>query len=478
MGDNNLKAIKSSIWYIVANFLTAASAFLTTPIFTRLLTQEQYGMYNNFISWQAILAILCTFNVQASLISARYDFADDLNQYIFSTLSMSAVSVLLWTLFLHLFSRWTQEFFSLSMLYIDLMMAHILFLKVFEMFQAEQRYFFKYRLQVCLSIAATLSSLVLSLLLVTQMQDKLTGRIIGSVAPSIVIGLCLFLIYFAKGRRIRFAYWKYAFVICLPYIPHLLSMTVLNSTDRIMITKMCGAADTALYSLAYTCGSIMTILLNSINTAFSPWLADRLHENDKQSVRSFSKYYITAFVCISLGAMMIAPEILYILGGKSYLPAIYVMPPVAMGCICQFLYTMMVNVEQIMRKTVGMALASAAAALLNYILNLLLIPRFGYIAAAYTTLAGFLLLLALHMWMVYRLNMADVYSYRFIIGTVLAVFIVMLGANAVYAVPAIRYALIVVYVIVLVAVVYRKRDILVGTVRAFKASKQSKAGNG
>lgn len=474
MSNNNIKALKSSAWYIVANFLTAASAFLTTPIFTRLLTQEQYGMYNNFTSWQSILAILFTFNVQASLISARYDYEKDLNRYIFSTLSMSTASVLLCTLVLNLFSDWAQDFFSLSTMYINLMMAHILFMKVFEMFQTEQRYFFKYKLQVCLSIVSTLASLGLSLLLVTQMGDKLTGRIIGSVLPSIVIGLCLYLVYFVRGRRIHFGYWKYALVICLPYIPHLLSMTVLNSTDRIMITKMCSATDTALYSLAYTCGTMMTILLNSINTAFSPWLAERLHENDTKSVRNFSKYYISVFVCISFGAMMIAPEILYILGGKEYLPAVYVMPPVAMGCICQFLYTMMVNVEQIKRKTVGMALASVAAAVLNYVLNLLLIPRFGYIAAAYTTLAGFLLLLVLHMWMVRRMEMSHVYSYKFIVLTVIASGVVTVAINAVYATPIIRYILVAAYVIASAVVIYIKRDLIFKFIKTFKSKKQIK----
>ena len=464
MSNNNIKALKSGAWYIFANFLTAASAFLTTPIFTRLMSHEQYGMYNNFASWQSILAILFTFNVQASLISARYDYEKDLNRYIFSTLSMSTASVLLCTFILNLFSDWAQDFFSLSTMYINLMMAHILFMKVFEMFQTEQRYFFKYKLQVCLSIVSTLASLGLSLLLVTQMGDKLTGRIIGSVLPSIVIGLCLYLVYFVKGRRIHFGYWKYALVICLPYIPHLLSMTVLNSTDRIMITKMCGATDTALYSLAYTCGTMMTILLNSINMAFSSWLADRLHENDTKSVRNFSKYYISVFVCISFGAMMIAPEILYILGGNEYLPAVYVMPPVAMGCICQFLYTMMVNVEQIKRKTVGMALASVAAAVLNYVLNLLLIPRFGYIAAAYTTLAGFLLLLVLHMWMVHRLGMSRVYSYRFIISTVIASLVLMLGVTLVYSNIVVRYILVVGYLTILGGIIFRKRKFIMSLI--------------
>ena len=476
MSNNNIKALKSSVWYIVANFLTAASAFLTTPIFTRLMTQEQYGMYNNFTSWQSILAILCTFNVGVSLISARYDYEDDLDQYIFSAVGMSAASVLIWTALLNLFSDWSQSFFSLSMLYVNLMMAHIFFVRVFEMFQAQQRYFFKYKLQVVLSVLSMLLSLGLSLILVTNMGDKLSGRIIGSVLPSIVIGVFIFIVFWAKGKRIHFGYWKYTLKICLPYIPHLLSMTVLNSTDMIMITKICGAADNALYSLAYTCGSIITILLTSINTAFSPWLAERIHEGDTRSVRSFSKYYIISFVSIAIGVMLVAPEVLYILGGREYLAAIYVIPPVAMGCICQFLYTMMVDIEQIKRKTVGMALASMAAAVLNYVLNLLLIPRFGYIAAAYTTLAGFLLLLALHMWIVRRMGMSHVYSYKFIVLMVIASGAVTVAINAVYAAPIIRYILIAAYVIALASVIYIKRDLILKFIKTFKSKKQIKNG--
>ena len=472
MSYNNDKALKSSVWYIIANFLTAASSFLTTPIFTRLMSQEQYGMYSSFTSWQSILAIMCTLNVGVSLISARYVHEDNLDQYIFSAVGMSAASVLIWTVFLNLFSSWSQSFFSLNMIYINLMLAHVFFMRVFETFQTQQRFFFKYRLQVILSVLSTLLSLGLSLLLVINMEDKLSGRIIGSVLPSIVIGVFVFIVFWVKGKCIRFGYWTYTLKICLPYIPHLLSMTVLNSTDRIMITKICGAADNALYSLAYTCGSIITILITSINTAFSPWLAERIHEDDTKSVRSFSKYYIISFVGIAIGVMLIAPEMLYILGGREYLAAIYVMPPVTMGCICQFLYTMMVNIEQIKGKTIGMAFASMAAAALNYVLNLLLIPKFGYIAAAYTTLAGFLLLLVLHMWMVHRLGMSRVYSYRFIISTVIASLVLMLGVTLVYSNIVVRYILVVGYLTILGGIIFRKRKFIMSLIDTLRVEKK------
>ena len=75
---------------------------------------------------------------------------------------------------------------------------------------------------------------------------------------------------------------------------------------------------------------------------------------------------------MTCGIMLIVPEFLLIMGGQSYIEAIYVMPPVAFGCVCQFIYTMHVNIEQFKKKTVGMAIASISAAGLNYLLNMFL----------------------------------------------------------------------------------------------------------
>ena len=48
---SNKKVIKSGFWYVFANFLNKGIVFLTTPIFTRLLTKGDFGLFNNFLSW-------------------------------------------------------------------------------------------------------------------------------------------------------------------------------------------------------------------------------------------------------------------------------------------------------------------------------------------------------------------------------------------------------------------------------------------
>lgn len=89
--SNNKKALKSGVWYTAANFLMKSLAFITTPIFTRMLSKEQYGAFQNFASWQGIFAVFVTLNLGTTLISARYDFKKDLDRYITSMLALGGM---------------------------------------------------------------------------------------------------------------------------------------------------------------------------------------------------------------------------------------------------------------------------------------------------------------------------------------------------------------------------------------------------
>ena len=74
----------------------------------------------------------------------------------------------------------------------------------------------------------------------------------------------------------------------------------------------------------------------------------------------------------------------------------WVVPPVALGTLCQYFYTNYVNQELYHKKTVMIAVNSIIAALINTGLNYIFIQKYGYIAAAYTTLAGYFILMCLH----------------------------------------------------------------------------------
>ena len=111
---------------------------------------------------------------------------------------------------------------------------------------------------------------------------------------------------------------------------------------------------------------------------------------------------------------LITPEILYFMGGKAYADAIFVLPPVMAGCVFQFCYTMYVNIETYEKKTGKMALATMTGAVVNIVLNYIFIPRYGYVAAAFTTLVGYSVLFVVHFMVVKFLGMSHVYNTGFI----------------------------------------------------------------
>ena len=65
--------LKSSFWYVVSNFLTRGLVFITTPIFTRLMTTKQYGDFSVFASWQSIFLVICGLEIYATLNRARFE---------------------------------------------------------------------------------------------------------------------------------------------------------------------------------------------------------------------------------------------------------------------------------------------------------------------------------------------------------------------------------------------------------------------
>lgn len=458
MTNNNVKALKSGVWYTASSFLLRSIGFITTPIFTRLLTKAEFGAFNNYISWLHIITIFVTFDLEATLISARFDFSEKLDEYILSLLGLSTLSAAIWLVISNVFIGPISQFLALEPLYVNALLVYLVFLPPIRMFQARERYRYEYKIMVATSLVLAIGMALLSVLLVLNMSNRLTGRIFGSVIPVVLMGFFFFVHFFRKGRKIDFRYWKYALPICLPFIPHLLSMTLLHSTDRVMITRWCGPEKTALYSLAYSCGAIVTILLTSVNRAYGPWLGEKVTENKLAEVRKFSKIYISGFVFVAIGIMLVSPEILLILGGERYREAMYVMTPVSMGCVCQFLYTMFVNLEQLKKKTIGMAVASAIAAGVNFLLNWLFIPRIGYLAAAYTTLASYFVLLSMHMFLVYRLKLNNAYSYGFVMMTVLLGLVCMVLITLSFGHNILRGGIFVAYVGVFACLIVKFRD--------------------
>lgn len=465
MSSKEKDIAKASLWYLISNIVLKGLGFLTIPIFSRMLSKSEFGYYNNFTAWLSILTIVATLSLNTSLVRARFDFEKDLNSYVTSNLVLGSLAVILFYIVFYFNKNIVEKIFSLDFRYVNIMFLCILFLPAYNMFQLLQRFEYKYKVVVAITLGVSIGSIVLSLILMKLMENTLTARIIGAQFPFFAVSLLLYIYFLMKSRKVKTAYWKYSLAICVPYMVHLLAGNALSSVDRVMITNMCGAESTALYGMAYNIAMVVTVLWDSLNSAYSPWLGEQLNSKNYQGIKKYSYGYILFFSACLTGVMLFAPEVLYILGGETYVEAMYVIPPVMLGYFFAFVYSMYVNIEQYEKKTGGMAVATVTAALLNFGLNYLFIQKFGYLAAAYTTLAGYMFLFIFHYFLVRKMGFHIVYNTKFIIGISALISVIALLILVSYQFLLVRYVVLGVYIVAMGILCYKNRREIIGFIK-------------
>lgn len=275
--------LKSSFWYVVSNFLTRGLVFITTPIFTRLMTTKQYGNFSVFASWQSTFLIICGLEIYATLNRARFDYKEEgeLDSYITSCLVLSsmitAVALALYLIFPEFFHR----LLLLDRKYILIMFAYLFAQPVFLMFQAKQRVEYKYKLSSAISFALVVGSSLIAVALVYWLEDdRLLGRIIGQYVPYIIAGVIFYVFFIKKSAVIRLKSWKYALAMGLPLVFSFLGSQILLNSDRVIVQHLCSSDEVAWLVLATTCAHIMLIFVQSLNNAWAPWFYDKQDNQD------------------------------------------------------------------------------------------------------------------------------------------------------------------------------------------------------
>lgn len=454
------KEIKAGIWYTISNFLGRGIVYLVTPIFTRLLTKEQFGEFTNFTSWISVLLVIITLDLYTSINRAYFDFKNEFDKFI-STIAIISIAftIIIYTI-VNFYSGYFISLFKMNLEYIQLMFLYLLFFPAYSFFQNQQRIKGKYKLFSIISVFNSIATTTFSILLVIYMRDKLLGRVVGYVLPVLIVNFIIYAFIFYKGRGMRWKFAVYAIQISVPLIPHHLASNVLATSDRLMIMNYCGAGDMALYSLAYTCSTMVTLLHTSINQALVPWLYNNMHTSNLKIIRQNTKIIITAFLYGIIGILLFTPEILLVFGGENYFSAIWVMPPVIIGCCYQFAYTLYVNIEFYEKKTMSVSIGTVFAAIINIILNMVFIPRYGYIAAAYTTLIGYIFLFTFHFIAVRFIIGKELYDDKFIWKIMLASLLLIIVIYLLYLNIFLRYIFILLYIFGVVIITIKRDKVI------------------
>ena len=390
--------VKASLWYTICNVINKSIALLSTPIFTRILTEEQYGTFTIFQSWFSILIIFTSLNVflggyQKGLIL----FRDDIKKFTSSQLGLKHIITFFWFCIYFVKRDFWSNAFGLSKKLMLAMFLELLLMPALELWSSQQRFDFKYKKYVCLTLAMTVMSIGGGVVGVLCSEHKLEARVYSdALSKSLFSGVLFVLIFLAGKCFFSKKYWKYSLVFNLPLIPHYLSNYVLNQSDRVMIGKMVGNTQAAYYSVAYTISTMMIMITTAINNSLTPYIYKSLEKDRRKDIKNSTKPILFLVAGLCLLTMAFAPEVIRIFAGKRYLDAIYVIPPISASVFFIFLYSLFSNIEYYYQKTGLIAFATCMSAVLNLVLNFIFIQIFGYYAAGYTTLVCYICLSVFH----------------------------------------------------------------------------------
>lgn len=385
--------VRAALWFTICNLIQRSVAMITLPIFTRMLTTEQYGVFTVYQSWYNIVSIIVTLNLAGSVINnGMVKYADNRDKFISSMQGLSITVTAIFFIVYLCAMDFFNNLFNLSSIFVLTMFVQLLFEPAYLMWAQKQRYEYKYKnLLISTSVIAFFSP-ILGVIAVVSTDYKAEARTISFALVQICIGILFFIFQAIKGKSFfNKEIWKFALTFNLPLIPHYLSQIVLGQSDRIMIERMIGKPEAAMYGLVYNLATVITILLNAINSSFVPSLYQSIEDKKYKNIKSTSSFlflFMTVLVCVF---MLFGPELIFIFLAPEYSEAKWIFPPVAASIYFTFIYVIIINIEFYYEKTKYVMTVSVLGAILNIVLNLIFIKRFGYIAAGYTTVACYAL---------------------------------------------------------------------------------------
>lgn len=455
--------VKASFWFTVCSILQKGISMITVPLFTRMLTLEQYGEFSVYQSWYSIISIFATLNFSCAVYNnGMIKYKEHKNQFTSSVQTLSTIiTVFLFTIYL-MNRSFFENLLGLSSIFICTIFLQLLVEPAYLFWCSRQRFEYKYKTLVAITLVISFMSPFLGIIAVLSTEYKAEARIISYAFIQICVGLIFYIINCYRGRVFySLEYWKFVLKFNIPLIPHYLSGMILGQSDRIMINNMIGAEEAAIYSVAYNMSQLMFIFINAVNNSLVPYTYQKMEEKNYRSINKICTDLLGILMIGSFVMMLFGPELIMLFAAPTYFDARWIVPSVVASIFFVFLYPLFANIEFYFEQSKYVTIASIVGAIVNVILNWILIPIFGYIVAGYTTLISYIVYVVMHYVFMrkilkQRLNGTKIYDIKKILGISLIMILLMGITTFLYISLWMRYAVI---VIIFILVVLKRRNI-------------------
>ncbi len=382
----------------IASFVVALSPVLLLPILTKILTIQEYGLWSLILVTAGFVPMVVLLGLPNSMVRflAPVKDKDEIREGYYSialvVLGVGFVS----SLFLLVFEHWIAADLLSNNRTVALLLPLITFVAAynyvpqtyFRTFQQAKRYSLVAFLQaasyvilvgalvvVGLGLAGAVFAYLINLLLIAVISTYYVIRDIGVIVPRFT------------GLK---AYLKYG----LPLVPSSVSSWALSVSDRYIITFFLSVAWVGYYSPGYQLGWIISLLATPLTILVPTALYEYYDANRIAEVKTIIRYSVKYFLAVAVPAAfvlsLLSKPILLVLTTPAIATNGYLITPfTAVSAVLFGVWSIIAIVLTFEKRTAIIGTIWILGAALNIGLNLVLVPYFGIIAAALTTLLGY-----------------------------------------------------------------------------------------
>ena len=184
------KPVKASIWFMAASIVSKGISMFTTPIFTRLLTTEQYGIYSIYQSWYSIIAVFATLNLGGGVYNnGLIRFETDRARMSSSLLGLSTTVTLMFVFIYVCAIDFWNGLLDMSTPFMAAIFLEALFVPAYTFWSVEQRFDYHYRKLVLWTLFIAFAGPLLGVAGVISTElYKVEARVFSFVLVQVAVG--------------------------------------------------------------------------------------------------------------------------------------------------------------------------------------------------------------------------------------------------------------------------------------------------
>ncbi len=395
------RIFRDLLTYLPAKVLPAITAVITVPIFTRLFLPDEYGNYMLAFGIAEFLYAIAVTGLASSAMRfyASYDIKSDLSKYFSSmfasTAALSTLAAGIAALVLVLFrDRISPELYPMLWIAIVLFVVESWFNILMQILRAQERGKWYTAFELFNRYGTVAISLIMVLLFSIGAVALLWGQVIAMLIPAV-------LLFFMTRRGVpvrasavkvpdlRIMVW-YAIPLSLGNV----ASWGLRLADRYIIQYFEGSYEVGLYGVSYNISArsiellVGLFLLVPAPILFRVW-EEKGREETEAAITTFARVFFVLVVPAVVGLWVLAQPMVGILADAEYFEGYKAVGLVAAGSAAFGLSQLASYGTLVSNRTRWIAINQFIAVGISLVLNFLLVPRFGFMGAAWAAAIAF-----------------------------------------------------------------------------------------